>query len=260
MKFNAANKTLVSKNMFININNSPATGRPPFPIRAIRKLWRLALDAPYRNMMWLYWARPKAAFQPFNDTQFDRYPQIFAFVQSALGRESAIDILSYGCSTGDEVFSLRRYFPRAVIKGIDINPANIAVCRRRLNKSPDANISFNTARCTAAEPSGSYDAIFCMAVLRHGRLGLPGVIRCDHLIRFEDFAHAVADFERCLKPGGLLVIRHSNFRLCDAAVGQAFETILQLPHNSKTPLFGPDNRLLPEQTYPDTVFRKKLNA
>jgi hypothetical protein len=96
-----------------------------------------------------------------------------------------------------------------------------------------------------------------MAVLRHGSLGLPGVTRCDHLIRFEDFARAVADFEHCLKPSGLLVIQHSNFRLCDAAASPAFQTILRLPHNSKTPLFRPDNRLLPEQTYPEHRLSEK---
>lgn len=243
-----------------NINIEPVPSRPPLIIRALRRLWRLTADRVYRNVVWLYVVRPKGAFQPFNDTLSDRYPRIFDFVRSELGAASKVKTLSYGCSTGDEVFSLRQYFPEAVIKGIDINPANIAVCRRRLKKSSDANISFTTANCTEAEPSGSYDAIFCMAVLRHGSLGLPGVTRCDHLIRFEDFARAIGDFERCLKPGGLLVIRHSNFRLCDAAAGLAFETILQLPHDSKTPLFGPDNRLLPEQPYPDTVFRKRLNA
>jgi 2-polyprenyl-3-methyl-5-hydroxy-6-metoxy-1,4-benzoquinol methylase len=192
---------------------------------------------------------PRERFNPSTTHDLIAIPRIFDFVRSELGATSKVKILSYGCSTGDEVFSLRQYLPEAVIKGIDINPANIAVCRRRLKKSPDANISFTTANSTTAEPSGRYDAIFCMAVLRHGSLGLPGVSRC-----------AIADFERCLKPGGLLVIRHSNFRLCDAAAGLAFETILQLPHDSKTPLFGPDNRLLPEQTYPDTVFRKTLTA
>jgi 2-polyprenyl-3-methyl-5-hydroxy-6-metoxy-1,4-benzoquinol methylase len=246
--------------MTTNIDAASTTRRPRFPIRALQKLWRLARDAPYRNMMCLYLMRPKGTFQPFNDTLHDRYPRIFRFVQATLGAESKIKILSFGCSTGDEVLSLRHYFSRAVIKGLDINRANISVCRQRLNKSPDDKIFFATASSTKAEPSGDYDAIFCMAVLRHGSLGLPGVTRCDHLIRFEDFARAVADFERCLKPGGLLIIRHCNFRLRDAPAGQAFETILQLPAGTGTPLFGADNRLLPDREYPDTVFRKRLTA
>jgi 2-polyprenyl-3-methyl-5-hydroxy-6-metoxy-1,4-benzoquinol methylase len=155
------------------------------------------------------------------------------------------------------VFSQRRYFPRATIKGIDINSGNIAVCWRRLKETADAKIAFAAVASTAAESSGGYDAIFAMAVLRHGSLALPGVTRCDHLIRFEDFAHTIADFQRCLRPGGLLIIRHSNFRLRDTPAAATFEPILQVPTGAGTPLFGPDNRLLPDCDYPDTVFRKK---
>jgi SAM-dependent methyltransferase len=202
----------------------PATNGTTNGTSRTAALWRLAVDRVYRNVMWLYLVRPTGSFQPFNDTLQDRYPHIFNFVSSTLGAERNLKILSFGCSTGDEVFSLRQYFPHADIKGVDINPANIAVCRRRLKRVPDAGISFLTACSTEAEPPSSYDAIFCMAVLRHGSLGLPDVTRCDHLICFADFARAVADFERCLKPGGLLIIRHSNFRLCDAPAGKAFET------------------------------------
>ena len=223
---------------------------------------RLAVDRSYRHVFWLQKLRPKGAYQPFNTTAMNRYPRIFRFVQSELGAESKVEILSFGCSTGDEVFSLRKYFPLAVIKGIDINPANIGACRRRLSRTNDAAISFETAGSMAAEPAGCYDAIFCMAVLRHGSLGLPGVTRCDHLIRFEDFAQAAKDYGRCLKPGGLLVIRHSNFRLCDTAAGTEFETILRvkIPAAAKSPIFGPDNQLLPGVEYTDTVFRKRTQA
>ncbi len=97
-----------------------------------------------------------------------------------------------------------------------------------------------------------------MAVLRHSGFGLSGIRRCDPLLRFEDFARAVADFDRCLKSGGLLIIRHSHFRLCDASVGERFETILRVPLGAQKPfLFGPDNRLLADREYPNTVFRKK---
>ena len=234
--------------------------RPAFIVRVSRRLWRLAADRRHRGVMWLVWRRPTHAFQPFNETQPDRYPGIFRFVQKALGAQSELRILSFGCSTGEEVFSLRSYFPRAAIKGIDINPGNIALARRRLKRSGDATLSFAVAGSTAAEPDGAYDAIFAMAVLRHGNLGSPAIARCDHLIRFADFAAAVADFSRCLKRGGFLVIRHSNFRLCDAPTGAGFESILsvKLPQRgAKTPLFGPDNLLLETTEYPDTVFRKK---
>lgn len=235
--------------------------RPGLVIRALRKLWRMAIDPPFRHVTWFHLMRPKGVFQPVNDTSADRYPGIFSFVQSQLGADSALNILSVGCSTGEEVFSLRHYFPKAAaIKGIDINAGNIAVSRRRLKQAPDSAISFATAGSTRAEPEAAYDAIFCMAVLRHGGLGAPGVTRCDHLIRFEDFAKAVEDFKRCLKPGGLLIIRHSNFRLCDAPAAADFEAVLRVPYPSagrRPPIFGPDNRLMPGVEYADTVFRKK---
>ena len=242
------------------VGPSPPSSRPPRIVQAFRMLRRLVMDRPYRDMMWLLWRRPADAFQPFNDTAPDRYPRIFGFVQETLGAQSELRILSFGCSTGEEVFSLRRYFPRAAIKGIDVNAGNIAAARRRLRRGPDTLLSFAIAGSTTAEPISVYDAIFCMAVLRHGSLGQPGVRRCDHLIRFEDFAATIVDFSRCLKPGGLLVIRHSNFRLCDTPASAAFETVLRVPTNAKvkakTPLFGPDNILINGADYPDTVFRK----
>jgi SAM-dependent methyltransferase len=226
-----------------------------FAFRALRMLWRLATDPPYRHIKWLLWLRPKTAFQPFNFTQPNRYPAIFRCVQTALGADNEIRILSFGCSTGDEVFSLRHYFPRARIKGIDINAANIAVCERR---KTDAAIEFQTADSTASEPTGSYDAIFCMAVLRHNDLSKPGVTRCDHLLRFEAFAETIAEFDRCLKPGGLLAIRHSNFRFADTPTSLDYEMILRVGVSRPfTPVFGPNNGRLPGPTGEDVVFRKR---
>lgn len=235
------------------------SGKRPILIRLIGALRRLPTDRAYRNLVWLRLTRPRGIFQWVNTTYANRYPRIFRFVREQLGDDGTAKILSFGCSTGEEVFTLRSYFPRAAIKGIDINASNIAVCRKRLRAAPDARISFETKDSMAGEPDAAYDAIFCMAVLRHGGLTRPDITRCDHLIRFADFAATVAEFRRCLKPGGFLVLRHSNFRLTDAPAAADFEVVLRvkpLPPERLT-LFGPDNRRLPGVSDPDTVFRKR---
>ncbi len=226
------------------------------PRRALQLFWRLATDRAFRNYKWVSYFPPKGAFQLHKTTQPDRYPDIFEFLRAQLGAESEIRILSFGCSSGEEVFSLRQYFPRATIKGIDINPRNIAQCKKQLRRKPDAAISFVTANSTAQEAAASYDLICCMAVLRCGGLERPDVTRCDHRIRLADFSAVVDDFCRCLKPGGLLAIRHSNFRVSDAPTGHCFQTILRIAYMHKVNIFDPGNRPLPDVDYPDTVFRK----
>lgn len=232
--------------------------RPPLVYRAARMLSRLVGEPDYRHVIRMLRWRAKGAFQPLNDTREDRYPRIFDFVQSLIGATNPVRILSFGCSTGEEVFTLRRRFPAATIRGLDINPGNIAICRRRLKQRPDTKLDFTIANSTDNEPSASYDVIFCMAVLQDGRLRTLDLDEYSPLISFADFARVIEDFHRCLKPGGILVIHHSNFRLYDAPIGKAFEVLLRLPVRvGFPPIYGPDNRLMSGVTCPDTVFRKQ---
>jgi hypothetical protein len=57
--------------------------------------------------------RPAAMFQAASVTRANRYPEIFAFVRSQLGEDFNGRILSFGCSTGEELMTLRAYFPHA---------------------------------------------------------------------------------------------------------------------------------------------------
>lgn len=231
------------------------TGRRPFIVRAARALRRFVTDRKYRNAIWARWTAPKEAFQPFNNTRQDRYPRIFAFMQAELGEASEVALLSFGCSTGEEVVSLRHYFPRATIKGLDANAANIATCRRRAKLSRDDRIEFARATSVRDEPAERYDAIFCMAVLRHGGLAADAA-RCDHLIKFEDFARAVAEFDRCLKPGGFLAIANSNFRFTDTTTSANYKPMFRRRTTKPTVRFGPDNARVAFTNEEDAVFRK----
>ncbi|PIB92140.1 SAM-dependent methyltransferase [Caulobacter sp. FWC2] len=190
-------------------------------------------------------------------TGLDRYPTIFAFTKASLPGAQAL--LSFGCATGEEVFTLRRYFSEAHLLGLDIHPGNVARCRRRLAAAPDPAIVFRRAGDTRALATASMDAIFCLAVMRRGDLNAhPGAPRCDGILRFDRFAAQIEDFARVLRPGGLLAVNHSNFRLCDTPAARLFAPRLVLPAtpDPRTPLFGTDHSRLADQAYGETVFER----
>jgi SAM-dependent methyltransferase len=194
-------------------------------------------------------------FQNRSVTARNRYPLIFTYVQRALGGSMPLRLLSFGCATGEEVETLRDYFPHATIKGLDIDPLNIAACQRRLERAPDPKISFEAADSARAEPGAVYDAVFCLAVLR--RSGLRRRQTCLPDICFADFDRCLNELARCLRPGGLLAIRHSSFRFGDAAVAADFQVVLARPASAGEPvLFGRDNRRLSGGREDGVVFRK----
>ena len=231
--------------------------RPWIAYRAARVLGWFLTDANYRNAALVRLARPQNLFQPDNFTEPDRYPHLFGLAAREIGDSPETHILSFGCSTGEEVFALRNYFPSAQIKGVDINRHNIAICKRKLVKHPDPAISFRTTGSAGDEEAEAYDAIFCMAVFRHGALGDKVRERCDEFIRFEAFDNATADLARSLKVGGLLFIENCHFRFRDTRAFVDFESIARQDHRqSDGPIYDRDNRLISELHHREVAFRK----
>jgi SAM-dependent methyltransferase len=232
-------------------------------LRTVVRDWRRALRSLASRWRFRLTRRVAGQFQPYNYTRPDRYPWLFAFAAAELRDRPQLRILSFGCSRGEEVFSLRGYFPSAQLKGIDINARNIARAQaRRRSDQTLAGIGFETAASTVNEADESYDAIFCLAVLCLGDLTIYGAKRSDPALRFEDFAHTVADFARCLKPGGLLVLHTTNFRFCDTPTAAHFDTVLEAQPFQLAPdvLFDCNNALMPGARYTAVAFRKRPTA
>jgi SAM-dependent methyltransferase len=203
---------------------------------------------------------PGQLLQPSMVTEPDRYPEFFAFVAEQLEDCAAPRILSFGCSTGDEVFALREYMPSAELVGMDINPRAIAACQRQLaERAPDPGISFICAGNTHGQTEASFDAIFCMAVLRHGLLQASQPDSCAAILPFAQAENTVSDLARCLKPGGYLVIWNCHFRFADMAGAADFELVHSSPHGrwANQPLYGRDDLRLPSELYCEAIFRKR---
>lgn len=238
--------------------------------RCIRKryslvsLARLALQivrgGEHRRSALLLWRAPPGLFQPYGTTRDARYSSRLQWLSEFVADKPETRILSFGCSTGEEVFNLARYFTQARIWGVDIEPGRIRDCQRRWRREGHSSrLGFECAANVESYQSESYDLILAMAVFRHGALGgCPD--QCSAWLRFRDFERVIMDFARVLRPGGLLVIRHANFRFGDTQVAHLFECLQRETFTDETevtPIYGRDDHLLPGVRGDDGVYRKK---
>lgn len=131
--------------------------------------------------------------------------------RSSLG-QSPSRILSFGCSAGEEVLSLKRVIPAATIVGAGINRAKLRACRRL---PPDPDICFLNPTSDSIASRGPYDAIFCMAVLTRRPLEVEPRMLNDIPVFYprERFRARIGAFVQMLHPGGLPVLEHSLYRV-----------------------------------------------
>jgi len=226
-------------------------------MQALRRARKMFTSPGYREARRLLRTGRVGLFQPHNTTRPDRYPELFGWLGETFAAAPAPRILSFGCSTGEEIVAIKSRLPRAQVTGVDINRGNLIEAATKTRPFGDS-VRLVEANSLHGEPADGYDAILCLTVLMNRRLGVERRSDCGDLLPFAQFEAAVADIARCVTPGGYLVIHSSNFRFCDTAAFARFTpTAFQPPLRSDpAPLFGPDNRLQPGAVYRDAIFRK----
>ena len=228
--------------------------------RGARFTYHFATDGIFRRDHLQLLGRNSHLYQFRSVTSANRYPRIFAFLRDRLEAVPAPRLLSFGCATGEEVFTLREYLPHAHVKGIDINPANIALCRKRhRDHGASPMVAFEVGASARDEAPGSYDAVLAMAVFQRPQLKTdPGIESCAGIIRFEDFERTVTELAGCVKPGGYLALAHSAFRFADTAAAAGFTLELErAPGRVFFPRFDRDNRRIREEAPEQVVFRRR---
>lgn len=189
-------------------------------------------------------------------TDFDRYPELFGEVgkySKTFGDES-LAILSYGCSTGEECVTLKSYFPKSRIIGVDINKSNIKKANLR-NTHSDVKFILSTEENISL--GGKYHLIFCLSVLCRWD-DTKFVTNCAAIYPFKKFQETLIQLSNNLLPGGFLIIYNSNFRLEDTVLVGSFEirTTPSVPDSGFVYKFDSQNNRLKE-AHANCVYQKK---
>jgi hypothetical protein len=173
----------------------------------------------------------------------DRYPELFDHCRQHFAGGSSVRILSFGCSTGEEVFTLARYLPQAEIVGVDINAWCLKQCAKR---NQNARLSFLHRMSREFADAVGFDAIFCMAVFQRTEHRTDDALPEDTGFTFERFEAEVEELDRKLKRGGLFFLDEYDFSFDQTATAARYKPA-EFEGNSafrQRPLFDRENRLI----------------
>jgi hypothetical protein len=138
-----------------------------------------------------------------NRTFLGRYWTEHSVLRRAIASDDNLSILSFGCSTGEELVTIRALFPRAHLFGCDLDWRNLQAARALTGAS--ATVFHSSDKDVLRH--GPYDVILCNSVLLaptsvdHGRRrGIDPAVWIDVLSLLDS----------ALNPGGFVQIINSN--------------------------------------------------
>lgn len=200
-----------------------------------------------RALMWTRLAHGGELHQTSGDTGPDRYPELFD--RAAGLKPDARRILSFGCSTGEELEAIRARFPEAEIVGAEINARSRRIAAERI--ACDRRVSV----VPPGEVDGAFDVVFALAVLQvqPHRIERDGIDDLSAIYPFRRFDEAARMLAGLLAPGGLLCVMHAQYRVEDSRAAGLVEPVADAPL-LEHPLFGPDGRKLPSATQARSMF------
>ncbi len=196
-------------------------------------------------------------FQGATHTQPNRYPILFEQCRTLLTPIPQPRILSFGCSTGEEVFTLANLIPNAHLLGTDINPWCLRQAQAQ-NQNPQ--IQFLHPTSPAFQQAPPFDAIFALAVFQRTENSQASTLTQG--FRFADFEQALTLLDHRLNPGGILFIDQADFRFTDTHIATRYQP-LTFPHNERPrtrPLFDRHNTRITTQYTLPRAFRKLTAA
>ncbi|MBS4097801.1 MAG: hypothetical protein KGZ83_13300, partial [Sulfuricella sp.] len=122
-----------------------------------------------------------------------------------------------------------------------------------------ARYAFSHRFAREFEEAGNFDAIFCLAVLQRTENRTRTNSAHAEGFLFSHFEQEITLLDQKLKPGGLLIIDHTDFRFTETVCGPRYQPI-EFKNNRllrKRPLFDRNNRKISDTTHEYRVFVKQ---
>jgi SAM-dependent methyltransferase len=215
-------------------------------IKALGAARRFVVSARIRSQMLTALQYKSRHIQLETYSRDDRYPTLFEYCRQSLAGCAAARILSFGCSTGEEVFTLARYLPRAEIVGVDINPWCLKQCMR---KNLSGQLHFLHSLSPEFADESGFDAIFCMAVFQRSEHRSNDALPGDTGFTFQRFEAEIAMLDRKLKTGGLFFLDECDFSFEQTGAAARYRSA-EFEGNCalrQRPLFDRENRLVAKE-------------
>ena len=182
------------------------------------------VNSEYRSIQMLKIFHHRNVHQTTPSTTKNRYPDTFIECVKYFGKRDNLRLLSFGCSTGEEVLTLRMYFPNAEIVGVDINKRNLRVCRKL---KTDENITFAYSSPKNLIKLGPFDAVFCMAVFQRTPhyIADQKISDISKIYPFEKFENQLVYLSQLVNPLGLLVTHFTQYSFEDTSIASKFTAV-----------------------------------
>lgn len=136
--------------------------------------------------------------------------------QPAVPGGRQLKVLSFGCSTGEEIVTIRSIFRDAELYGCEIEPVSLAAAAESVGHL--ATIFKSDA--SAIADYGPFDLINCSSVLC-----LSPPTHINTLFPSPDFDALLTVLDRALRPGGLLAITNASYRFYDSPIAPYYDPV-----------------------------------
>lgn len=185
-------------------------------------------------------------------TNLNRYPSLFKSVSSIFKSHESLRILSFGCSSGEELETLDRiYFKFSNIHGVDINKEALISARAKSYVNNKVEVYELESFLGSIQ---RYNLIFALSVLCRWP-DTKNKSSIDHLYPFGTFEDAINLLDSRLDIGGYLVVFNANYRFEDTAISSSYQKVpVKHQEDQFVTKFSPEGAIFKGQS--GIVFRK----